>query len=270
MPIGNLVSATSKDGLTWVKNTAIVAPNANTPGALFDGQNMRVYFCRKGGVFVSVSNDGIHWEEKSVRIAGLPEGKIALDPEVVLLSDGRYRMYYYEHPQAEGIPLALQGDFVTASAISDDGVNFQREDGQRFAYERSMDPDVIQIGNDWYLFLSKDGRTVVAVSRDGGMTFDFEEYLRVGDAVSDGFISTTIEADGGYRMYFNKMSGRTREKPAKIYSAFSRDGVRWTADPGVRIEGGPPGSLDEHGAGSMAVLKTSDGTYWMFYVSERI
>lgn len=263
MPAGNLVSAVSSDGLSWEKDKRIIAMRANTPGACFDGDRMLVYFCRDTNVYVVISSNGVRWEERRVTIAGLPLDKIALDPDTVHLADGRYRMYFYEHPMGKGIPLSLEGPFTIASAISDDGIRFTRESGDRFKYERAMDPDVIQVGRVWRMFLSQDGKTISSTSVDGGRSFAFERYLPL-----NGFITSTISVPGGYRMYFNRLVNQTREKPPRIYSAFSSDGQSWRMESGVRITEGKRGAVDELGAGSMAALRTGNGTYWMFYVSE--
>ncbi len=251
-----LMSATSNDGLTWIKNSAPVAEQARTPGALFDGTYMRVYFNRKGVPMVALSQDGNSWEEKTVSVSGLPRGMVVLDQEVVLLPNGKYRMYYYEHPKAKGQPLSIPGDFTIALAISDDGINFRRE-GTAFVYERVMDPDVIKTGAVWRMFVSQDGQTIMAVSDNDGETFSFDSYI-----TKSRFISTTIETEDGYRMYYHSKERNTR----KIYSAFSSDGITWKEE-GVRITAGEKGSLDEGGPGSPAVLRTNDGTYWIFYTT---
>ncbi len=252
-----LMSATSSDGLIWKKNTAPVAEQARTPGALFDGTYLRVYFNRIGTPRVTFSRDGKTWQEQVVSVSGLPRGMVVLDQEVVLLPNGKYRMYYYEHPKAKGQPLSIPGDFTIALAISDDGINFRRE-GTAFVYERVMDPDVIKTGSVWRMFVSQDGRTIGAISHDDGKTFSFEKYL-----TRWRWISSTIEAASGYRMYYyTKENGK-----GKTYSAFSLNGGEWVEESGARIVAGEAGSLDENGPGSPAVLKTEDGTYWLFYTT---
>lgn len=231
-----------------------MADQANTPGALFDGEYVRVYFCRGVNVVVARSKDGAKWEEKAVQVSGLSNSMIALDPEVVHLPDGKYRMYYYEHPLAKGKPLSIPGTFTIASAISDDGFSFAKEPGVRFQYERVMDPDVVQIGDRWRMFASQDGKTVSAVSHDNGLSFAFESYLSL-----DSWVTSTIEVPGGYRMYYH-----AQETPPRIYSAFSPDGVTWTKDQGLRIGEGPAGSPDAGGAGSMAAVR-ANGMYWLVY-----
>jgi hypothetical protein len=265
-----LLCATSEDGLTWTKNDKVVVNNAVSPGALFDGQTIRLYFFRSMGpaaeeptlVFVMLSRDGAAWEEKQVDVSGLPDGMCVEDPSVVLTPQGKYRMYYYEHPYREGRPLSRTGRFTIASAISNDGINFQKEAGVRFEYGRVMDPDVIQMGNVWRMFCSEDGRIVSAISHDNGQGFAFEKYVPL-----DGFITATVKVPGGYRMYYQ--SRAYKGKPREIFSAFSADGEKWTKDAGVRIKGEVRGH-ESGGLGdvmSMAVAKTDTG-YWMFYVSK--
>jgi len=75
----------------------------------------------------AVSSDGIEWSaEPGVRFKGL-----VMDPDVVPLPDGRYRMYFTarvpEHLKGpDDLPIAI------CSAISDDGLTFVEEPGLRW------------------------------------------------------------------------------------------------------------------------------------------
>jgi hypothetical protein len=251
-----VLSAASTDGLVWVKDNRIVSDRASVPDAVFDGENIRVYFA-KWGVRVAISRDGVNWQEKEVSISDIPEGMGAVDPDVVLLPDGTYRMYYYENPMGEGDPAMIPGPHSIYVATSEDGINFRRE-REVYARERITDPDVIQMGDIWRMFVSEGGRTTSAVSRDDGWSFTFEHELET----IDGGITCTIVVPGGYRMYYH-----APETPPRIYSAFSADGVNWVKDIEVRVEAGAPGSLDESGAESATVIRMPDGSYRMYYVS---
>jgi len=251
-----ILSAVSDDGLVWVKDNRIVSDRASVPDAVFDGENIRVYFA-KWGIRVAMSSDGVNWQEKEVSISGIPEGMGAVDPDIVLLPDGTYRMYYYENPMGEGDPAMIPGPHSIYVATSEDGINFRRE-REVYAREWITDPDVIQMDDIWRMFVSEGGRTTSAVSRDDGWSFTFEHELET----IDGGVTCTIAVPGGYRMYYH-----SPEIPPRIYSAFSVDGVSWVKDPGVRVKAGEPGSPDENGAESATVIRMPDGSYRMYYVS---
>lgn len=247
--------STDEGGLVWVKDNLMVSDRASVPDAVFDGENIRVYFA-KWGIRVAISSDGVNWEEAEVSISGLPDGMGAVDPDVVLLPDGTYRLYYYENPMEEGDPAMIPGPHSIRVAVSDDGINFHR-DREVYAQEWITDPDVVQMGDVWRMFVSSGGRTISTVSYDNGLSFTFERELQIGGA-----ITSTVPVPGGYRMYYH-----APETPPRIYSAFSADGANWVKDLGVRVEAGAPGSLDESGAESATVIRMPDGSYQMYYVS---
>ncbi|MEM2878863.1 MAG: hypothetical protein QXG10_04915 [Candidatus Hadarchaeales archaeon] len=251
-----VLSAASADGLVWVKDNRMVSDRASVPDAVFDGENIRVYFA-KWGIRVAISRDGVNWEEKEVNILGIPNGKGAVDPDIVLLPDGNYRMYYYENPMGGGDPAMIPGPHSIYVAVSEDGINFRRE-REVYAREWITDPDVIQMGNVWRMFVSENAGTTSAISYDNGLSFTFEREL---EAI-DGSVTCTVAVSNGYRMYYH-----APETPPRIYSAFSTDGTTWVKDQGVRIEAGAPGSLDENGAEAAAVIRMPDGSYRMYYVS---
>ncbi|MDD4955358.1 MAG: hypothetical protein PHP17_04915 [Candidatus Omnitrophica bacterium] len=250
-----LACAISDDGLNWTKTSEPLIEPALFPCAVFDGERLRFYFSRnpssrKSRIFVKMTKDGVKWEDKKVTVSGLPANTSAKEPSVVKLSDGRYRMYYREYLYSGENPVLSKGNFIIASAISGDGIDFKREDGIRFTFQKVTNPDVIQMGDIWRMFLDEDSRIVSAVSYDGGINFSFEKYIEL-----DGHLTSTIKLPNGYRMYY-QAHGNIGSR--KIYSAFSSDGENWVKDEGVRIE--RKGSSTISMAIGILGLK-----YWMFY-----
>jgi len=231
-----VMSATSGDGLTWVKDDKIISDQASVPDAIFDKDgNMRVYYVDwyNGHVIsVALSHDGVNWIYKKITIqgevAGSQTGISPVDPDIVLLQDGRYRLFYM---YAGGI----------YSAISNYGINFAKEDGVRYQQDGMVyDPDVVKMGDVWRMFVSLGIRNLSTVSNDG-LSFSRENELPF-----DGSVSSTIPAENGYRMYYIKQGG--------IYSSFSSDGRNWVFE-GLRLDN----AADPTG------IRMSDGTYKMFY-----
>jgi hypothetical protein len=257
-PETSIMAATSSDGLTWTRLPQPVAQRGGSPGAMFDGQKIRLYFMGPSqppasGLFVAMSANGGPWEQSPVMLTGLPAGHSPQDPEVVRTGDGKFRMYYYEYPDGSGEPLWLPGLFTIALAVSDDGISFQRT-GAALQKEKTMDPSVIRIGSVLRMFTSysqdPDWKTSVSVSTDDGLTFTFEKYLDL-----DCWVNSVLAVPGGYRMYCNDGTWfKTPGGRPDIRSAFSSDGTTWVQDPGIRLAG----------AGSMAAAKAGD-VYWLFY-----
>jgi hypothetical protein len=252
-----ILSATStdNDGLIWVKDNILISDRASVPDAVFNGENIMVYVA-KWGIQVAISSDGVNWVESEVNISGIPEGKGACDPDILLLQNGTYRLYYYENTMENMDPAQISGPHSIYVAISEDGIHFRRE-GEVYAQEWITDPDVIQMGDVWRMFVSDGTRVISAISHDNGSTFTFERELQIG-----GSITSTVSVPGGYRMYYH-----APETPPCIYSTFSSDGINWVKDTGVRVSAGSPGSLDENGTEAASVIKMSDGSYRLFYLS---
>jgi hypothetical protein len=243
-----LMSATSNDGLTWVKDNKILADQASVPDVMLDKEgNMRVYYVdwyNGGGLSVALSRDGVNWIYKKV---GIPTGWV--DPEVLLLPDGRCRLY------ASYMPLNGPQDTIL-SAISNYGISFVQEEGVRYqaTNETVTDPDVIKMGDVWRMFVSEGPSTISTISTDG-LSFTREQVLPI-----NGSVTCTIAVENGYRIYFH--SGGIPY--LNIFCAFSADGKTWGSAVQV-LTGGPPGSPDQKGVGDPDVVRMPDGTYKMFY-----
>jgi hypothetical protein len=222
--------------MTWVKDTPIIADQASVPEAILDkDNNIRVYYVDwfNGHVIsVALSHDGVNWIYKKTTIQGeVPGSQLgpsAVDPDIVLLQDGRYRLFYM-----------YAGKIYPA--ISNYGVYFVKEDGVRYQQEGMLyDPDVVKMGDVWRMFVSLGLKNLSTVSNDG-LSFSRENELPF-----EGSVSCTIPMENGYRMYYMRQGG--------ISSSFSSDGGNWVSE-GLRLDN----------AGDPTVIKLQNGTYKMFY-----
>ena len=151
---------------------------------------------------------------------------------VILLPDGKIRIY---------------GEYLAAmmSYISDDGVHFYLEPGIRLNSGRG--PYVIQLasGNFRMYFEWNNGQQLVFMSAFSSNGLDFavepgERLVGTGTGNEEIGISAPHVAklmDGSYRMYY---TGETSVPNARqvLLSAVSKDGLQWTREEGVRIDGG--------------------------------
>lgn len=103
----------------------------------------------EGQIYSAVSSDGISWtQEAGERMRG------ATFPSVIKLKDGRFRMYYQGQSQK-------QGETGIMSALSNDGLTWEQEDGIRIkkGQEGEHDtsnvaaPTVIELTDDNYLMI---------------------------------------------------------------------------------------------------------------------
>ena len=199
-------------------------------------------------IAVMVSSDGGEtWSEpRVVEISGLPEGHSnPCDPMLVVLEDGRFRLYFTCSPRP--------GERArTLSAISEDGYRFRVEPGDRFADPKKdvLDPAVVFFKGKWHYYApipGERGRAYHAVSDDG------LSFQRLPDVEVEGmdFLGCAV-VDGEVLRFYGTGPGGVR-------SATSDDGERWTVERGVRVEGGAdPG-----------VAKLPDGRWLMVYTRLR-
>lgn len=153
------VSAISTDGLIWEKESGIRLESEGAPdyGAISvpeiielpDGR-YRMYYVgdmfnkgpeeNQNTVRCAISSDnGWTWERET--ISGIPAQR--MDPDVIVLSDGTYRMFYTVAPPGR------EEEGGIYSAISSDGLTWTKEEGARLA-GGIYDPDVVELPDGTY------------------------------------------------------------------------------------------------------------------------
>ena len=176
-----IYAAISKDGLTWQKQDKVLFDHASVPGAVIKDGVIYLYFVDASGgaqVSVGISKDlGKSFDKHAIVIKDttLPP----VDPNPVLLDNGKIRLYYFASPVTAGDPAAASGSHKIMSAESSDGINFESP-REVFAEENITDPDVFKTSKDWRVFVSKGTALDLAISSDDGITFkkqnDFSSF----------------------------------------------------------------------------------------------
>lgn len=224
-----IYSASSPDGLTWTEDGQMLIDHASVPAAfaLPDGR-IRIYYVdasqRPENVNCAESTDGgLTYHTLPFQIVGLSSVK-AVDPSIVQLPNGRFRLYYY----ASSNDVGAAGDHSVNCAISDDGVTFY-EERHALTYPGLVDPDVFWNGKKWVMFVFSldDHTTVVAESKKGRV------FKRVRPLSLTGWGTTApVQLDDGrFRLYaFDQVHGQR-----EIGSFTSTDGFSWTQEPGIRL-----------------------------------
>lgn len=216
--------ATSSDGLTWVKDTALLFFPASVPGAVKD---------TNGTIFIYYVYSASQFSPETLMVASSTDGKnfsapqpinltnnVSLkqvDPNPVLLSDGRIRLYYLDFGTLP--PTNIY------SAVSSDGINFTEESGIRFSQPSPgiTDPDVFLVDSTWVMFVSQ-GQTLFRATSTDGLNFTKDVSFNWNNG---GVCSTFPFAGGIFRTYYCGNGG--------IKSATSTDGSNLTVESGVRI-----------------------------------
>ncbi len=255
-----IYSASSVDGLRWTYDNILLLEHASVPAAILTPQgNIRIYYVDASQMPETTNcaesyDNGKTFVVLGCSIAGLPASK-ALDPSIVLLQNGQYRLYYYG--SAPGDP-GTQTSHSIYSAISDDGIHFTHE-AQVFSFNGLVDPDVFWTGKEWLMFvfsLTLPG-TVVARS-DDGLRFEY-----VGPLSVQGWGTTapvTLE-DGRLRLYaFNQQQPNNQ----MVASFLSEDGLSWEQELGIRLTAPAGKQITDP-----FVIKLLDGSWKMiFKISE--
>ncbi|MEQ1853185.1 MAG: hypothetical protein ABMA01_16525, partial [Chthoniobacteraceae bacterium] len=254
-----LMSARSRDGLTFVSTSEIISDQANVPDLILnDRGEIHLYYTggqvgdRHNTLGLAISGDkGKSWRFKHVEVPGFEH---AGDPDIVRLPDGTWRMF---------LTTRVNNNIGIVYADSRDGIRFEHR-GTAFAKSGLdlLDSTTFQIGSTWHTLTlqGREARQRHGTSPDA-TTFAVDEIMPF---VADGepyIAANGVEADGGYRLY--GFSPRARN----FRSFFSKDGTKWTAEPGVRL------AFDETSSGGgtqikdPSVLKLADGSYLMVYTA---
>ena len=241
----------STDGLTFTGEKLFV-PHAGV-GNLILGSNGEIiatfqYFSYQNEdmfdkICYTVSTDGgITWSEiKLLNITDLPMGPNAVDPTLVLLEDGKYRLYFTYEAHGDGNPQLY-------SALGDSmNSEFVNEGKQLEVDSIILDPAVVYFNGKYHHYtVSHEGdseRSMVSFHSVSDTGLDFEEVGTFEEDIQ--FLGDVIAVDDGLRFYGSGTG---------IQSAFSTDGYTWTMDEGTRANGADPG-----------VVILNDGSYVMIY-----
>ncbi|MFM1770213.1 MAG: hypothetical protein RJA22_2742 [Verrucomicrobiota bacterium] len=184
-------------------------------------------------IAIAFSTDkGATWTEpRRVTFTGLPEDYVRqFDPTIVVLPDGRFRLYFTSHPGFN----PGQENTAIYSAISKDALAFAFEPGVRFAAaeENVVDCAVARLGDTWHLYAPlprQEGRAFHGTSRDG---LQFERQPDVSLPDSGTWIGNVIAVEGGLRFYGSGRDG--------LWSARSKEGISWQLEEGLGLRGGDP------------------------------
>lgn len=250
-----IVPAVSKNGRDWwVSGKGAIAQHASVPDVVEDGKGrLLVYFVDFGskpgpgqeGLSVMTSDDGEAWSKaQPVKLAKKPNKGAPVDPSVVRLDDGRFRLYFFGSEMTGGDPAKAEGPHRVYSAVSKDGVDFECEDGVRFEMEQITDPEVIQADGAWWMFLSKGRESLVAKSADG---LKFEKV----DVTFKGGVPGALAVEGGVRVFTCEMGIISYFWDLK--SAPKEEGSA------IKPLGGPSVVADP------AALRRADGSYFMIF-----
>lgn len=255
--------ATSTNGLDFQRLHFVLSDQAGVPNVMIDReQRARVYYIDFGNgnaiaCAIQRQRDSLtNWIYRRVKIAGLPDTRThPVDPAVVMLSDGRFRLYYMH---ATPLPSIY-------SALSTNGIEFVKEEGVRFTAQPHavFDPIALPVKSGWLLWCGGD-QTFSARS-DDGLNFTANGEFRV-EGVRFMPWSAVALPNQGYRLYGNFLG--PGEWGGGVSSAFSADGKNWKREPGIRLSlDGSKYALESQVSPDNGCALLPNGTWLMVYLA---
>ncbi len=263
MPGGNRVkAAVSADGVTWTRSADAIVDQVGTPSLILSPKGLPLLYTtahqidgRQDGFAVSIGTaDGRSWRHCKVKLIGFPPGFLGVDPDVVALPSGGYRMYL--------TGTATQG--VTRIAIyyadSTDGVTWTYGGLAFESSESILDSVTFLVGSTWHMYVlsgtttemtygtSSDGRTFTKVGKG--------RVLLNGKTV---VLSQAIVIGGQLRVFCFAPPGDW------IRSLITADGSTWQTDSKVALTF--DSSIEYKFIRDPAVVQLSNGTYLMVYAT---
>lgn len=240
--------STSTDAVHFTHQDAVLLEHASVPDAVVrpDGAIWVYYINANPGQHAVFIAEFDRANERlvpfdCVRIDGKVNGN-AVDPDVVRLADGRYRLHVFEgwfvSPPPPGQP-----PHAFYAAVSEDGIHFTTEAKVLETEGGGTDPTVAQASDGtWVLAVTHDSEgVIVATSRD-----PIAPYTRTGDTFPGGIPELAAFEDGSVRLYVAGMDG------FRVYRTTDA-AETWT--------------LEQHGPGGGAdpsLIHNPDGTYTLF------
>ncbi len=265
----------SKSGY-WTEDNGTRLTDASIPYviALQNGE-YRMYYCANGGILSAISSDGLNWtKESGVRLspgAGGSQESIVCDPTVIRLSNGEYRMYY-DGINTGGQYQDTQVKIQIYSALSPDGLNFQRE-GVRINSSTSLAnglaavPEITRTSDGKYRLYYVSNRVfqptyedymVSAISSDG-LNFTYEGLVGgISPQNRDPAVATM--QNGTILMLFSCGSDGGCLPPG-IFAAQSQDGRNFVEEPHAIVYATTHGIVPV----DPSVVSFPDGTFRVYY-----
>ncbi len=247
---------------------------------------------KPGGIFIATSKTGreFNLEHKGEIKPAMEEGKGTFGHKLgtpLLFHDGKEYLLWYGSTKSKsggrrGIALATSkdGHAWTRYVGPKKDVVFvlpPNPDAKAWDSGTVKDPTVTRdakaylhmwyTGDVWYpgVLNTVPGPAIgYAVSKDGGRTWERKGKVTLAAAVSvkddptmgrEAPMVVRDEASGHFLMWFTH---RSFGEPSTIRHAVSKDGVTWRVWPRVALGNGPPGTFDERGVLSPAVLRDKD------------
>lgn len=265
-----LLFATSTDGISFTPTGERLTAQGNVPEAVMTSDGtLYVYYIGQSiskeeeNTVAAISTDnGATWTYHYLTLHDFPSSREPSDPDVVLLPNGTFRMFFTDS--------IIKDDIGIRYAESTDGLSFTYKGVALDAPLPVADPDVFFFNGVWNMlvidhtpeFLFKQYR---ATSTDG-KTFTYQgEVGTVQSPLGDFFLYNPVNpiVDGDtVRLYGFSSNGRA------IQSFTSTDARTWTPAPQASLSANARSLAGGTYLQDLTVARLTDGSYLMIYVTD--
>lgn len=258
-----LLIATSTDGIRFTPTGAILTDQGNVPDALIDAQgNIVVYYVgqsieqgKEENTVRAVSQDnGETWEFQELTFKNFTQPRDPADPDVVLLDNGTYRMYYTSNTS--------KGSLGILYADSSDGVTFTHKGTALTDSLGVIDSTTSFFNGMWHMYVLEErgGGQLYATSTDG-KTFQFASQKQLRFPLEKYIASNALSEGNEVRMFAFSLPEKN------IRSFTTHDMETWTSSD-VALTGDSATTLGSLYIQDSTTVQLANGTYLMIYVSE--
>ena len=265
-----LLTATSKDGLTFERTHNVITDQARSPNLVVADGLLYLYYSgamngtgRRGALAVAISADrGKTWVFKHVDVRAGDRMMWPYAPDVQVLRDGRFRLSFSEDAMSPSILYAEGKDGIHFTSA---GTVYSRTGPYGSLTIGSL---TVPIGEDWHAYLRHVNADMFGFVNHGfssdGDRFTFAGELKFSDGPHPCHPTSAVSlGDGSIRFY-----GSPDETPGGVRSFLTRDGVKFEPEPGMRLALDLATGVEKDFVKDAAVARLADGTYFMVYVTD--
>ncbi|PCJ63466.1 MAG: hypothetical protein COA79_01250 [Planctomycetota bacterium] len=269
-----ILLATSTDGINFTRSGTVLSDQANTPNMIvlpngriiiyYTGSNLDTSNAASpiDAIAAAVSDDnGSTWTYYKTEMTGFGDGAPIVDPDIVYLEDGTFRMFV-----TRGIDENGSSKIGILYADSTDGFKFEYGGISATTDNNIVDSLTYKIGSTYHMhILNPEGSGGFAYfTSSDGKSFNFVNETQHNIGAETYILSNWLPLDaGGYRIYgFNLVNNDIR-------SFTTTDGATLSAGSDVHLAfADDTTGLEKTWVKDAAVAKLANGTYLMAYVAE--
>lgn len=254
-----LETAVSSDGFNFTPTGNWISDQAHMPDLVIKDDRIFLYysgwivgeFLNRTAVAISQDN-GKTWVYKYVTVNGAQNLRSPSNPDIILLDDGTFRLYYTSSA-IDGIPYLFYAE-------SSDGLSFDFKSAvfAPVGYQAS-NSTTFKIADTWHLYAQteKDDGTLWHLTSTDGI--HFEVYARTSFPMDtkNYLPSNGIWIDEKFHIFLYS------KQDSSIRSMFTKNGFDWYPDDGARLSPVSPNSFVR----DSSIVQLPSGEYLMVYTT---